>query len=133
MLPRIFVITVKLLFFIVISWNVISCSTESNTSLQGGKTALVESGMGKEDLLKWFRSNMKYASKFDFMKKREEQINQCIDAKTVCEWLTGSGITNSGRGYIVTLENKAFTINEFPAGKDPEFGITDKDIFFKKK
>ena len=133
MLSRILSITVKIVFFIVISWNVISCSTESNTPQQSSKTVRVESGTGKEDLLKWFRSSMKYASMFDFMKRREEQINQCMEAKIVCEWLLGSGITNSGKGYIIIFENNKFTVDEFPAGREPEYNITNKDIYFKKK
>ncbi len=92
-----------------------------------------ESGTGKENLLKWFRNNMKYASKFDFMKRRDEQINECTEAKIACEWLMGSKITNSGKGYIVTFKDNEFTIDEFPAGREPEYNITDKDIFFKKK
>ena len=133
MLSRILIITVKIDFFIVISWNVISCSAESNTPKQSSKTVRVESGTGKENLLKWFRNNMKYASMFDFMKRREEQINECTETKIACEWLMGSKITNSGKGYIVTFKDNEFTIDEFPAGKEPEYNITNKDIFFKKK
>jgi hypothetical protein len=75
---------------------------------------------------------MKYASMFDFMKRREEQINECIEAKIACKWLMGSGVTNSGKGYIVTFKDNEFTIDEFPAGKDSDYGITDKDMSFKK-
>lgn len=133
MLSRILIIAVKMVFFILISWNVVSYSTEPNSTKQDSKAVRVESGSGKEELLKWFRSNMKYAAMFDFMKRREEQINQCVEAKIVCEWFLGSAITNSGKGYIVTLKDNEFTVGEFPAGREPEYGITDKDIYFKKK
>ncbi len=133
MFSRILVITIKLVFFIAISWNVISCSAASNTPKENSKNVRVESGTGKEKLLEWFRNNMKYASMFDFMKKREEQINECTETKIACEWLMGSKITNSGKGYIVTLKDNEFTIDEFPAGKEPEYNMTDKDMFFKKK
>ena len=133
MLSRILIIAVKMVFFILISWNIIACSAEPNNANQDSKTVRVESGSGKEELLKWFRSNMKYAAMFDFMKKREEQIDECIQAKIACKWLLGSKITNSGKGYIVTFKDKEFIIDEFPAGKESEYNITDKDIYFTKK
>lgn len=133
MLSRISIIAVKVVFFILISWNVISCSTEPNSPKQDSQTVRVESGSGKEELLKWFRGNMKYSAMFDFMKKREEQINECIETKIVCEWFLGSAITNSGKGYIVTFKDNQFTVAEFPAGRETEYGITKKDIYFKKK
>jgi hypothetical protein len=132
-LSRILIIAVKMVFFILISWNVIACSAEPNNSNQDSKTVRLESGSGKEELLKWFRSNMKYAAMFGFMKKREEQINQCVETKIVCEWFLGSAITNSGKGYIVTFKDNKFTVGEFPAGSETEYGITKKDIYFKKK
>lgn len=133
MLSRILNITLKTVFFIIISWNVISCSTESTTPKQDSKTIRVESGNSKEELLKWFQSNMKYASMFDFMKRREEQINQCIEEKIACKWIIGSEITNSHKGYIVSFKDNEFTIDEFPAGSESDYSITNKDIYFKTK
>ena len=131
MLFRILNTIVTVIFVVIVSLYSISCSKESNTIGQGN-TVRIQSGKGKEELLQWFRSNMKYASMFDFMKRREEQINECIEAKIACKWLTGSGITNSGKGYIVSFKDNEFTIDEFPAGKDSDYGITDKDMSFKK-
>lgn len=131
MLFRILNTIVTVIFVVIVSLYSISCSKESNT-IEQGNTVRIQSGKGKEELLQWFRSNMKYASMFDFMKKREEQINECIEAKIACKWLMGSGITNSGKGYIVSFKDNEFTIYEFPAGKDSDYGITDKDMSFKK-
>ena len=132
MLLRILHIELAVFFIMILCSSIPACSTESNAPQQGSKTIRVESGTGKDELLKWFRGNMKYASMFDFMKRREEQINECIEAKIACKWLMGSGITNSGKGYIVSFKDNEFTIDEFPAGTDSDYGITDKDMSFKK-
>ena len=132
-LLRILHAELSMLFMMILCLSVPACSTESNTPQQGSKTIQVESGTGKDELLKWFRSNMKYASMFDFMERREKQINQCIKEKIVCKWIIGSGITNSQKGYIVSFKDNEYSIEEFPAGSESEFGISNKDIFFKTK
>jgi hypothetical protein len=76
---------------------------------------------------------MKYASFMDFMKRREEQINSCIEEKISCKWIIGSGITNSQKGYVVSFKDNEFTIEEFPAGSESEYDITKKDIYFKTR
>jgi hypothetical protein len=132
MLFRILNTIVTVIFVVIVSLYSISCSKESNTIGQGN-TVRIQSGKGKEELLKWFKSNMKYASMFDFMKRREEQIDSCMEKKIVCKWTIGSEITNSHKGYIVSFENNGFTIDEFPAGSESDYNITNKDIFFKTR
>lgn len=78
-------------------------------------------------------SNMKYATHMDFMERREEQINKCIEEKISCKWIIGSGITNSNKGYVVSFKDNKFAIDEFPAGSESEYGITNKDIYFKTR
>ncbi|HYA11814.1 MAG TPA: hypothetical protein VEF37_02375 [Thermodesulfovibrionales bacterium] len=133
MLLRILHVELTMIFIMILCLSVPACSTESNTPKQGSKTIRVESGTGKDELLKWFRGNMKYASMFDFMKRREEQIDSCMEKKILCKWIIGSEITNSHKGYIVSFENNGFTIDEFPAGSESDYNITNKDIFFKTR
>lgn len=124
----------KLILILIISLNIISCSTESNTTTgQNRNTVQIKSGTGKDELLKWFSSNMKYATHMDFMERREEQINKCIEEKISCKWIIGSGITNSYKGYVVSFKDNKFAIDEFPAGSESEYGITNKDIYFKTR
>jgi maltose-binding protein MalE len=123
---------VKIIFLVIMILNLTSCSTESNTSGQGN-TVRIQSGSGKEELLQWLSKNMKYASFKGFMEKREEQINTCVEKKIVCKWIIGSGITNSHKGYIISFKDNEFTIDEFPAGSESDYGITDKDIYFKTR
>lgn len=132
MMLRIVDTVVKIIFVVILSLNLISCSTESNTT-EHGNTVRVQSGNGKDELLQWFSKNMKYSSFKGFMEKREEQINGCIEKKIVCKWIMGSGITNSQKGYIISFKDNEFTIDEFPAGSESEYGITDKDIYFKTR
>jgi hypothetical protein len=42
-------------------------------------------------------------------------------------------VTNSQKGYIISFKDNEFTIDEFPAGSESEYGITDKDIYFKTR
>ena len=123
----------KVLLILIISLNIISCSSKSDTTGQESKTVRIKSGTGKEELLKWFSTNMKYASFMDFMERREEQINSCIEKKIECKWIIGSEITNSHKGYIVSFKDNEFTIDEFPAGSESDYGITNKDIYFKTR
>ncbi len=67
------------------------------------------------------------------MERREEQINTCIEEKILCKWIIGSEITNSHKGYIVSFKDNEFTIDEFPAGSESDYGITNKDIYFKTR
>ena len=142
----------RLLFILILSSIIMSCATESTTVKQEispapitsetGKEELKQessiatktSGTGKEELLKWFEANMKYVSTLEgFMERREQQINLCIEKKIPCKWLIGSAITNSQKGYIITFKDNEFTIEEFPAGKESEYGIKEKDLYFKTK
>jgi hypothetical protein len=141
----------KLLFILILSSIIMSCATESTTVKQEIGPAPITSeigkeepkqessidpktsGTGKEELLKWFGANMKYVSTEGFMERREKQINFCIEKKILCKWLIGSGITNSQKGYVVTFKDNEFTIEEFPAGKESEYGIAEKDLYFKTK
>jgi hypothetical protein len=123
----------KVLLILIISLNIISCTTKSDTTGQESKTVRIKSGTGKDELLKWFSANMKYASFMDFMERREEQINSCIEKKIVCKWIIGSEITNSHKGYIVSFKDNEFTIDEFPSGSESNYGITNKDIYFKTR
>ena len=133
-LLKVLYIELTVIFVMIMYLSLPACLAESNTAKQDSKAVQMESGTGKDELLKWFRNNMKYASApmFDFMQRREEQINECIKEKIACKWLMGSAITNSGKGYIVSFKDNKFTIDEFPAGKDADYGITDKDMSFKK-
>jgi hypothetical protein len=90
------------------------------------------SGIGKDELLKWFSSNMKYASTLEgFMDRREQQINFCLEKKIPCTWIIGSAITNSQKGYVITFKDNEFTVEEFPAGKESDYDISEKDLYFK--
>jgi|GEM_PF-5021429 len=123
----------KVLLILIISLNIISCSSKSDTTGQESNTIRIKSGTGKEELLQWFSKNMKYASFKGFMERREEQINTCIEEKILCKWIIGSEITNSHKGYIVSFKDNEFTIDEFPAGSESDYGITNKDIYFKTR
>ena len=125
--------TMWLIIISLMSFTLITCSSKSNTSEQGSNTVQVKSGTGKEELLKWFKNNFKYSSMEGFMEKREQQINLCIEKKISCQWIMGSAITNSQKGYIITFKEDKFTIEEFPAGKESEYGIKEKDFYFKTK
>jgi hypothetical protein len=125
--------TMWLIIISLMSFTLITCSSESNTSEQGSNTVQVKSGTGKEELLKWFKNNFKYSSMEGFMEKREQQINLCIEKKIFCQWIMGSAITNSQKGYIITFKEDKFTTEEFPAGKESEYGIKEKDFYFKTK
>jgi len=133
MLLRIMNKAMWLIIISLMSFTLITCSSESNTSKQGSNTVQVKSGTGKEELLKWFKNNFKYSSLKGFMEKREQQINLCIEKKISCQWIMGSAITNSQKGYIITFKEDKFTIVEFPAGKESEYGIKEKDFYFKTK
>jgi hypothetical protein len=142
----------KLLFILITSSIIMSCATESTTVKQKSSPAPITSemgkdelkqesnidpktsGTGKEELLKWFGANLKYASILKGLtERREQQINFCIEKKIPCKWLIGSGITNSQKGYVVTFKDNEFTIEEFPAGKESEYGIAKKDLYFKTR
>jgi hypothetical protein len=111
----------------------ISCLSESNSAGKDNNTIQVTKGTGKDELLKWFKNNFKYSSIEGFMEKREQQINLCIEKKISCKWIMGPAITNSQKGYIVTFKEDKFTVEEFPAGKESEYGIKEKDLYFKTK
>jgi len=82
MLLRIVNTAVMLIFVVTVSSHVISCSAENSTTTgQSSKTVQIQSGKGKDELLKWFANNFKYASLKGFMEKREEQINSCMEKK----------------------------------------------------
>lgn len=67
------------------------------------------------------------------MERREQQTNLCIEKKISCQWVIGSAITNSKKGYIITFKEDKFTIEEFPAGSESKYGIKEKDLFFKTR
>ena len=134
MLLRIVNTAVMLIFVVTVSSHVISCSAENSTTTgQSSKTVQIQSGKGKDELLKWFANNFKYASLKGFMEKREEQINSCMEKKIECKWIIGSEITNSKKGYIVSFRDNEFTVDEFPAGSESEYVISNKDIYFRTK
>lgn len=133
MLLRIINTIISLIILSFMSFATISCSSESTTAGKDNNIIQVTKGTGKNELLKWFKDNFKYSSMEGFMEKREQQINLCIEKKISCQWIMGSAITNSQKGYIITFKEDKFTIEEFPAGKESEYGIKEKDLYFKTK
>jgi len=133
MLLRIINTIISLIILSFMSFATISCTSESNTAGKDNNIIQVTKGTGKNELLKWFKNNFKYSSMEGFMEKREQQINLCIEKKISCQWIMGSAITNSQKGYIITFKEDKFTIEEFPAGKESEYGIKEKDFYFKTK
>jgi hypothetical protein len=123
---------IRLVILSFMSFMLISYLAESNTVAKDNNTIQITKGTGKDGLLKWFKNNFKYPPFLKtFMEKREQQIDLCIEKKISCKWIMGSAITNSKKGYIVTFKEDKFTVEEFPAGRESEYGMKEKDIFFK--
>jgi len=124
---------IRLITLSLMSFMLISYLGESNTAAKDNNTIRVTKGTGKDELLKWFKNNFKYSSLKGFMERREQQINLCTEKKISCKWIMGSATTNSQKGYIVTFKENKFTVEEFPAGRESEYGIKEKDFYFKKE